>query len=159
MSPIFSDVCGRQILTKMSKIRQVVKTNLLTTSFISNVTPILSSFFITCRRQGRMRRALKIFEELGLRCSSSQSTKLSLQSSELGLPPPPCTHRRVCIPQRGEHTRLREMGSQFQRGDRHCTLCSSLFCYAVPRINIFPFSDIGLPGPPVSVSGNPKNQK
>ncbi len=63
---------------------------------------------------------------------SRQSTKLSLQSSELGLPHS-LPRRRVFTPlwfRKGEHTRLRERGwggSQFQRGDRHCgTLCISL---------------------------------
>jgi hypothetical protein len=53
---------------------------------------------------------------------SRQSARLFIQSSELGLPHP-LTRRRVSLPPLvpGEgHTCLRERGSQFGQGDRHC---------------------------------------
>ncbi len=73
---------------------------------------------------------------------SRQSAKLFLQSSELGLPQP-LTRRRVCPPAlvhgRGLlHTRLGERGSQFRRGDRHCSTLGILYMYFVPEtINLF----------------------
>ncbi len=66
---------------------------------------------------------------------SRQSAKLSLKSSELGLPKP-LTRRRVCPPPgsggRDMHSTLaRERGlgeSQFQRGDIHC---GTLYIYVL----------------------------
>ncbi len=56
---------------------------------------------------------------------SRQSTKLSLQSSELGLPHPFTRKGVYTLPGLGGggiHTRLRDSGegAQFQQGDRHC---------------------------------------
>jgi hypothetical protein len=68
---------------------------------------------------------------------SGQSTKLSFESSELGLLRS-LTCRRVCIPPigfvgRARHNRLRERGGrgfQFQREDRHrSTLGIDVLCY------------------------------
>jgi hypothetical protein len=61
----------------------------------------------------------------GLQAQSRQSTRLFLQSSELG--PPPLNRRRVfppppLVPGRGPHLLAIEglEGSQFGRGDKHC---------------------------------------
>jgi hypothetical protein len=71
---------------------------------------------------------------------SRQSTRLFLQSSELGPPPPPPLRRRVlgvrhtCLLERGGG------GSQFRRGDRHCgtlgIICTSCSRCSTTKENI-----------------------
>jgi hypothetical protein len=81
-------------------------------------------FLRNCRRQARLRRALKIFE----------NTRTSLLISRPKWDPPPL-HAGECVTPRWE-SKLAcgrgSGGSQFQRG-----IVLILFCYAVPRIKIF----------------------
>jgi hypothetical protein len=105
-----------------------VKTNLLTNSFISTVTPVLFYFFQNLQKASSVEACTE---------NLRKHSDFLLISRPNWDPPSPFKRRRVCNPQMGEQTRLREREGGPNPDEVYMDFVLIVFCYAVPRIKIF----------------------